>query len=366
MATAAMTRRSSAGLAWIAAIREPACVLQWSLGDWERVVRLARRLRLLARLAESVDTAGLMEAVPAKPRRHLIAEQRASRHRTAAMAWVLERIRDALGPTEGDCVLLKGAAYLGQDLPIARGRLPSDVDILVPPRRLATVQQRLAAAGWVEVELDEYDRRYYVQWSHEVPPLVHAIHPMELDLHHSLLPPTARNRIDTDMLLPHLKASKWPGWQVLQPVDQVLHCASHLFFDSEVRDRVRDLVDLDGLFRHFGSDPSFWGALADRARTLDLAEPLALASHFCVAWLGTPIPDAAQREFAGSGPSSTRRRWLLPLLATLLTPTEPDSRPSRWQGFAGWIFLARYQYWRMPMRLLLPHVLHKAKDSVVS
>lgn len=361
MATVNVRGSSSAGLAWIGAIREPSSTLHWSLGEWERVVRLGRRLRLLARLAESVDEAGLIGAVPAEPRRHLVAEQRASRHRTAAMVWALERVRDALGPSEGECVLLKGAAYLGQDLPIATGRLPSDVDILVPPRRIASVQQRLAAAGWVEVDLDEYDRRYYAQWSHEVPPLVHPIHPMELDLHHGLLPPTARNRVDTDVLLPHLTPSKWAGWQVLQPVDQVLHCASHLFFDSDVRNRVRDLVDLDGLFRHFGSDPSFWGSLAERARALGLSEPLALASHFCVAWLATPIPEAAQREFARCGPSSVRRQWLVPLLATLLNPTEPDSSPSSWQGVAGWIFLVRYQYWRMPMRLLLPHLLHKAR-----
>lgn len=361
MATDTVTGDAGAGLAWIGAIREPARTLHWSLGDWERVVRLGRRLRLLGRLAESVDAAGLLSAVPVEPRRHLIAEQRASRQRTAATVWVLERIRDALGPSEDECVLLKGAAYLGQDLPIAAGRLPSDVDILVPPDRLASVQQRLTAAGWVETELDDYDRRYYLQWSHEVPPLVHPIHPVELDLHHSLLPPTARNRVDTDALLPHLWASRWPGWQVLQPVDQLLHCAAHLFFDSDVRDRVRDLVDLDGLFRHFGRDPSFWESLADRARTLGLAEPLALASHFCVAWLGTPVPEAAQREFAACGPSGSRRRWLLPLLATLLTPVEPDGSPSRWREVAGWIFLARYQYWRMPMRLLLPHALHKAR-----
>ncbi len=34
---------------------EPELALDWTLAEWERVVRLARRLRLLARLAEGSD-----------------------------------------------------------------------------------------------------------------------------------------------------------------------------------------------------------------------------------------------------------------------------------------------------------------------
>ena len=55
-------------LAWLRALRQPHQTLDWSLADWERVVRLARRLRLLARLAESLDRAGLLEQVPARSR----------------------------------------------------------------------------------------------------------------------------------------------------------------------------------------------------------------------------------------------------------------------------------------------------------
>ena len=65
-------------------------------------------------------------------------------------------------------VLLKGAAYIGQDLPIAAGRLPSDLDILVPQAHLPDAQARLTQAGWNAVALDDHDRRYYYEWSHEV------------------------------------------------------------------------------------------------------------------------------------------------------------------------------------------------------
>ena len=75
------------------------------------------------------------------------------------------------------------------DLPIAAGRLPSDLDILVPRAHLGEAQSRLRDIGWVEPALDEHDRRYYLQWSHELPPMQHAEYSVELDVHHHILPP---------------------------------------------------------------------------------------------------------------------------------------------------------------------------------
>ena len=304
-----------------------------------------------------------MEHVPAQARRHLIAEQRLSRWRTGAMLWTLERVATMLGGTPYPRVLLKGAAYIGQDLPIAAGRLPSDLDILVPQAHVPDAQARLIQAGWNTVELDEHDRRYYYEWSHEVPPMTHPLLGMELDLHHNILPPVARARVDADALLERLQPSKWPAWQVLDPVDQVLHSAAHLFHDSEMRDRIRDLVDLDGLLRHFGATAGFMPRLPERARALGLEEPLALACHFCVNWLGTPIPSDVLESIEAIGPGRVRRAWLLPLLSTALMPTEPDDSPPLRQDLAALVLLARYHRQRMPLRLLVPHLWHKVRAS---
>jgi len=353
--------RHPARLAWLQALRQPLLAAQWSLGEWERVVRLARRLRLLARLAEVLMDAGLMERVPPQARRHLIAEQRLSRWRTSAMLWTLERVATMLGDAPYPRVLLKGGAYIGQDLPIAAGRLPSDLDILVPQLHVSDAQARLTQAGWNAVELDEHDRRYYYEWSHEVPPMTHPLLAMELDLHHNILPPVARTHVDANALIQRLRPSNWPAWQVLDPADQVLHCAAHLFHDSELRDRIRDLVDLDGLLRHFGATPGFIARLPERAQELSLEEPLALACHFCVHWLGTPIPADVVESIESIGPGRIRRAWLLPLLSTALMPTEPDDSPPLRQDLAAMLLLARYHRQRMPLRLLVPHLWHKVR-----
>jgi hypothetical protein len=350
-------------LTWLQALRQPELALNWSLAEWERVVRLARRLRLLARLAEALMVAGLLDRVPWQVRRHLLAEQRLSRWRTGAMLWTLERVATMLGDTPYPRVLLKGAAYIGQDLAIAVGRLPSDLDILVPKAHLADAQVRLTQAGWNTMELDEHDQRYYYEWSHEVPPMTHPLLGMELDLHHNILPPVARTHVDANALLGRLRPLKWPSWQVLDPVDQVLHSAAHLFHDSEARDRIRDLVDLDGLLRHFDGEPGFMSRLPERACALGLEEPLALACHFCVNWLGTPIPADALEHIESIGPGRLRRAWLLPLLSTALMPTEPDDIPPLRQDIAALVLLARYHRQRMPLRLLVPHLWHKVRFS---
>jgi Uncharacterised nucleotidyltransferase len=347
--------------AWLQVLRRPELTLTWSLADWERVVRLSRRLRLLARLAESLIAAGLMEQVPAVVRRHLLGEQRLSQWRIQAVVWALDRVEATLAEAGYPKVLLKGAAYIGQNLPIAAGRLPSDLDILVPLAHMPDALTRLEQAGWSAGEIDEHDRRYYRDWSHEVPPMTHPLHRIELDLHHNILPPVARTHVDADLLLARLRPSKWPAWQVLHPVDQVLHSAAHLFLDSELQDRVRDLVDLDGLLRHFGAEPAFWTELPGRARQLGLAEPLALACHFTTRWLGTPIPTAVQAAVEAQGPSRARRAWLLPLMAAVLTPTEPDDMPSFRQNAAALLVLTRYHRQRLPLRLLLPHLWHKMR-----
>jgi hypothetical protein len=349
-------------IAWTAAIREPERALAWSSAEWELVVRLGRRLRLLARLAESLAAAGLLERVPHAPRRHLLAQRQVSRHRTATMRWALERVRAVTGTRPFPFVLLKGAAYLAQNLPIAAGRLPSDVDILVPRAHLADVQSALSADGWSEVPLDAHDRRYYLEWSHELPPMRHPVHPIELDLHHGILPPVARTRVDIDRLLQAVQPSPWPGWQVLQPTDQVLHCATNLFLDAQAHDRLRDLIDLDGLLRHFGRTPSFFSELLARARELGLAELLALGSRLCVEWLGTPLPDAERAPLRAHEPAAPRRWWLMPALRTVLTPSHPDALPPWQQGAWGTLLLTRYHLARMPLRLLVPHLAHKLRS----
>jgi hypothetical protein len=350
-----------ARLAWLLALIEPERVRDWSLADWDRVVRLARRHRLLARLAYRIEAAGVADAVPEPVRPHLVGARNLSEYRTRAVRWAAERLPAMLDHPNYPLVLLKGAAYMAQGLAIAEGRLPSDLDILIPKRNMYEARFRLAAAGWREAPLDDHDRQYYEQWSHELPPMTHARHGVELDVHHAILPPRDGRMIEMAPLLDRIGPSRWPGWSVLSPADQLLHSAAHLFYDSEPRDRVRDLVDLDGLLRHFAAEPSFGDELAERAMALQLVEPLALAAHFTRTWLASPLPEPVARLAA-----SQRRRlaWLVPPMAAVLRPSEPDRTDGLGKQLAATAVLARYHWHRMPLRVLVPHLWRKLRRQL--
>lgn len=352
-----MTLPQPLHLELISALRQPRVATEWPLASWERQIRLSRRLRLLSRLAAAIDAEGLIEAVPPQPRRHLVSALQLSRWRTGSMRWAIERVGAALKDRGYPLVLLKGAAYLGQDLAIARGRLPSDLDVLVPKQALPDAQERLRLDGWQEMELDAHDQRYYREWSHESPPMHHPAHRMELDLHHNILPPVGRPRVDASLLLKELRPTAWPGWFVLAPVDQFLHSAAHLFCDSQQRDRLRDLVDLDGLARAFGGDSAFWSQLLERAKQLGLEQQLSLTACFLADWFGTPMPGLQEAL-------DTRRRsvpqWVLrSLLTHALRPGSPDHEPGLLERATDAALLCRYHLNRMPLRLLIPHLTHK-------
>jgi hypothetical protein len=350
-------------LAWLQSLRHPELALGWTLAEWERVVRVARRLRLLARLAEALDDSGLQDQVPEQPRRHLVAEQRLSRWRTSAVLWTAERVAAAFAGAPYPRVLLKGAAYVAQQLSIASGRLPSDLDVLVPRESIVDAQERLALAGWQSKALNAHDRRYYHEWSHEVPPMSHPLYLAELDLHHNILPPVARTRVDAGLLLSQVVQTSFSGWNVLSPEDQVLHSAAHLFFDSDLEDRMRDLVDLDGLIRHFSVAPDFNRRLTERSLELGLQFPLALAFHFCIRWLATPVPQEVAETIVSRGPGPLQRAWLIPLLERALLPSEPDMSEPRMKRIAAGALRVRHHLWRMPLRLLVPHVIHKIQHG---
>lgn len=346
---------------WLQVLRQPEISTGWTLAEWQVAVRQCRRLRLLARVAESITGAGLLDRVPESVARLLRSEQLISSYRQRLVAWAATCIARTLVDLKAPLVLLKGSAYQAQRLPISAGRLPSDLDILVPRSALSQALQALKLAGWEEPELDDHDRRYYHEWSHEVPPMRHGSHPIELDLHHNILPPLGPVTIDMRALLADCRPSEWPGWSVLSPCDQVLHSAAHLFFDSEPRERVRDLVDLDGLIRHHVVDEEdFWIHLELRAEQLGLVEPLLLCCHFCSSWLETPIPTSIQARLQAVG---TSHRLLRLLFSALLAPADLDRPRPMAQGVAATLVLWLYHVRRMPLRILLPHIWHKFRTD---
>lgn len=344
------------------ALLSPAGTLDLRPAQWDLLIRQGRRANLLAKLALRIEQAGLMARVPQAPRQHLISALRIANRQRIATRWEVACIQQALQPLGGPVVLLKGAAYLMAGLPAGQGRLFADVDVMVPKVRIDAAEAALIEQGWAgEADLSDYDRRYYRQWMHEIPPLRHTQRDTSLDLHHTILPETARVKVDTAALFAGVQAlPDIDGIRVLAPVDMFLHSATHLFHEGELENGLRDLFDLDALLRHFGSaEPGFWERLLPRARELGLLRPMFYALRYTALLIETPVPapiqaaaleQAAPQRITLALMDALYRRALMPVHASCDTALT---------GIARFALFVRSHWLRMPLHLLSVHLLRK-------
>ena len=336
----------------VQALRSPQSLLSWSAPQWEMLVRQARSADLLPRIATSLQDLELLERVPPAPRAHLVAARRLAQAQAEEVRREVSQIAKALARTGVDIVLLKGAAYLLAGLPAARGRIFSDVDILVPKEALGEVEAALMLHGWATSHLEPYDQRYYRRWMHELPPLRHVARATVVDVHHSIAPPTGRLKPDSAKLLAAaLPLAEYPRVKVLAPADMVLHSAAHLFLNEELSHGLRDLVDIDALLRHFGAEASFWDALQARASELDLFPVLSHALRYSALILDTPQPSGKARQ--------SRRPLLDALYLRALQPQHPAAADA-FTALARQALYFRGHWLRMPPALLAYHLTVKA------
>lgn len=332
----------------------------WSAREWEAVLGQARQSGLLGRLGMLFADRGWMEATPPGPSRHLESGLSLALRQQHEVQWEVHQLSKALAGQAAPVVLLKGAAYLMAKLPPARGRLFSDVDVLVPQAQLPSAEAALFGAGWISDERDAYNQRYYRQWMHEIPPLRHVLRGTVIDLHHTIAPPTSRFKVDARQLLARLvPLADVEGVFVLAPADMVLHSALHLFQEGEFGHGLRDLLDLLDLLRHFEQHDAFWPDLLDRARSLGLQLPLSHALRHLQRLFDYTPPVAFAADLQAMQPPALGRVVLDWALSRALRPMHPSCE-SAGSGLARWLLYVRSHALRMPVHLLLPHLVRKS------
>lgn len=351
-----MTARDGDAKHLISILRDAGWIRQMTLEDWDSTIVLARRSRLLGVVSHRLlGNAELATQLPGKVVGHLVSATRFSRHRVQLLEQELAAVDAAISP-EVSVTILKGVAYSRQRLSMAEGRLPSDLDLMVRKEDLSRAEAALRQAGWRSEVQDDYDQRYYREWSHEIPPMRRPGSPVEIDLHHTITPITGRLRPKTDALFEDLQPLSATRFKVLHPLDQVLHAIVHLIQDSELTGKLRDLVDIDGLIREHVVSENRWDELFERSRVHDFERPLWYALRYCNRLFGLEVPANAVAP-----PSALEVRAMDMLLPAILLPRLPSRSgpPSsiRLANFAG---LVRYHWLRMPPALLAKHLVVKS------
>lgn len=344
-----------------AALRDPVSLTRMNASDLDLTIRGAKRVRLLGRLGFELDKRGLFETLP-QVARDLMAGARAYTHsRTRIVLWELSRLGVALG-TDPDvpCIAMKGCAYLLLGLEQGAERMIADVDLMFREQQLPGVESRLNRLGWMTKSLTPHDEKYYRKWSHELPPLVHITRETEVDLHHNILPPTARLKPPSDRLVESARPVPDSPFHVLADEDMLLHAMVHLMFSDEMADKLRDLVDIDDLIRHFASrsGDAFWNEFVERAEELDLKRPAFYSLRYASRLLDTPVPEDVLTRIASWGPPAPILKLMDRLVPSALFPPHPDY-PSRVVESSRFLLYIRSHWIRMPPWLLAYHLSYK-------
>jgi hypothetical protein len=312
----------------------------------------ANAARLLGWAVERCRTRKLTEDPPAWLTDRLRSEEAHVARFERAIRWEIDRLARAFYETGQRWILLKGAGYVAAGLPPGIGRRVADIDILVPRADLARVEGLLHDHGWDYPDLDPYDERYYREWMHELPPMVHRERKAIVDVHHAILPGTSRLRPASDRLFE--RAVPAGSVHVLCPSHMVLHAAAHLFHDGEIAGAIRDLVDIDQLLRCFGRDERFWDDLLGEAHALHLTRPAYYAVTYARRWFGTPVPDVAEMELRRGAPPRP-----VDALMDAFVRRSIASTAGRASSFAVFALYVRSHWLRMPPLQLARHLMRK-------
>lgn len=237
------------------ALRLPGNTSALDANAWTALLSMARAEQMIGTLAHRL--AGVPK--PAVVERIFAAALASAEQGRVAALWEAEAARRVLAPLGVRTVLLKGTAFVAGDLEAGRGRSIGDLDILVPRDALDAVEAALLASGWEWVKPDPYDDAYYRRWMHELPPLIHRDRDRMIDVHHTILPLTARITPDADAMLGAVVEATTGLW-TLAPRDMLVHAAAHLFADGDLAGGMRNLWDVHCLVAQFGT-----GGLAERA-----------------------------------------------------------------------------------------------------
>jgi hypothetical protein len=231
---------------------------------------------------------------------------------------------------------------------------------LVPDEHLVAVESQLRGSGWIGKELTPYDDLYYRRWTHELPPMTHVEREVEVDLHHNILMRTARLKPSSRLLFDAARQVPGSRFQVLAPVDMVLHAIVHLFYGGEMDDALRELVDVDVLIRHFeATEPDFWGQFWARTVALDLARPAFYGLRYARELLGTPVPGQVTAASLSGAPAAAVLRVMDRLVPLALLPAHPDEPPSPSTELARLALYVRSHWVKMPPVMLGRHLAYK-------
>mgnify|MGYP006164843589 CR=1 FL=1 len=315
--------------------------------QWTDFLQQAREHGLTARFYYLLQSRQLLDQVPQQVRLHGESAARYAEKQQHSLYFELQQLEPLFAATDCPCLLLKGAAYRALALPVSFGRLFADIDLLVPATRIKQIRDKLFFAGFAEAAISDYDRHYYLQWSHQNPPLSHYQRGTVIDLHHHIYPTASAKKIDIAPLFQHAETLPGSAFKVPKAAHLFIHAAVHLFYQEETHKLLKDIVDLNDLLLE-----------VERQQQLDwlLQQAGAMAVQSAVinaCWVLVQLFDntAARRQLGAT--AQQPQRWVGKLVINMLQ----GGKVTAWSARQLWFI--RGHGLKMRWQILLYHILAK-------
>ena len=348
-------------------LRAPTIISRYSNRDWNLLLQQAHASDMLARVEAIIKAHDLLEHVPDQIKRHFASEEVKIKHLHVQVKEEVRLLNRVFSEHNISPIYLKGTAYLLNDLPLASSRMFGDIDILLDKNEIADIEHALKYHGWFSQKTDDHDQAYYRDYMHEIPPMQNIERGAILDIHHNILPICNNNTIEIAALTQHKKqvnqqlTAKASALEyVLSPEALFMHSAIHLFHEGEFDKGLRGLSDLDLLFSDFSeNEADFSQRLISLAQEIHQQKSLYFAWHYLQL-----IFERSLNKIANEYVSSYQRNNKPAKINDFIFCFQLDVHH---QTTRSWQFTLSSQlaYWRghllrMPIRLLIPHLLKKS------
>ncbi len=201
-----------------------------------------------------------------------------------------EQVVHAFADADIPVALLKGVALAKWTYVDPAARPMVDIDLLVPPQEVERGELLLRRLGY-QICVSRRHERDARRWLHHLPEYRHPKHGDTIELHHALVPPSAKVRIESSVLWSDVRPiAPGAGVYVLSPADQFLHVMLHLLYSSPIVGRLRQLLDLHVLASRAGGNSAYWQRVSVRARQYGLQDWLNTSVELLRRIFGTYVP----------------------------------------------------------------------------
>jgi hypothetical protein len=342
-------------------IISPKQAIKLSSNEWFQLILILREAKLLANLYHSSIRDDCFAQYPEYAQRHLKSAYVYADRQRIQVIYESVTIVELLSEIKVTPIFLKGANYILQKTVNSRGRIVSDIDLLVDKKDLTKVERFLKARLWKSEELSDYDNKYYRNWAHEIPPMYHILRNTVLDIHHNVYLPISGRSPNISRFTSDAKKTEF-GCVVLSDSATILHSIIHLFMNEDFTNSFRDLLDIHLLISEFESE-LFWSELLQLScesgfekelyYAVCLRDKLFNVDSFC------ELTELKSRHDGFLG-----NKFINVILYQALTPKHIYLNTFH-NRTATFIIFLRGHWLKMPTHILIKHLLKKSYQGMV-